>query len=626
MAVSYEEAIQQIKDRIDIVEIISEEVILKKSGNRYIGLCPFHAEKTPSFHVDPQKGFFHCFGCGAGGDAITFLMKIKNLDYPQTIRFLADKFNIELPERNGKTGVSKELKTQMMEACKKASEFFSQELNDLNEIHSIKQYLKNRGITQEVILKYNLGLAPKEPDSLYKKLKKEYSDEILEKAGLIMKSMQGRYYDRFRNRLTIPIQDENGNFVAFGARAIEDGQNPKYLNSPDSLIYNKSRLLYGLFTAKEAIKEEDSVVIMEGYFDVISAQANGIKNVVASCGTSLTSEHIKLIAKYSKSRKIYLSFDTDNAGIKATKRGGTIIKEAFKGIGNVKQFDEAHLSSNEDKYSCEIRVVAPPNGKDPDEFIRNGGAEEFKQIIKNAPLLIDFELNEALKHWDSFASPVEKAKYINNLIIPILKEVQNNVIQAEYVKIAAQKLNVDEQALMKDVQSTLNEEFFKPTLILKNVTNSSTIEEKTQKNILSLYLINDSPLNFSQICEKIKDVEFEDEKLIIVKNTIDKLIGSVNNVRELIEALYAEFNQDEETKAIITELVTISEPFNNLSREDFEQIIAESIEKLNKLKKEQDRIKTKALYMQVNDDEMESLKMQMQLRDKINKKFGENNT
>ena len=327
MADTIEELVTQIKDRLDIVDVVSKEVILKKSGSHYWGCCPFHKEKTPSFSVNPNLGFFKCFGCGAGGDALTFIMKTQNKDFIEVIRELAEKFGLEMP-KNFKKPEAKGLKEAMIKACSKAAEFYNLRLlKDKNpETSKVLDYLSGRGITKDIIEKYNLGLAPKTYETFYKKFRDEFSDEVLEKAGLIIKTREGDYIDRFRNRVIIPIQNEFGEVVAFGARAIEKDQQPKYLNSSDSLIYNKSKLLFGLYTAKDAIKQEDSVILMEGYFDVISAQAHGIENAVASCGTSLTTDHIKLLSRYTPSRRIYLSFDTDAAGQKATNRNAELIK------------------------------------------------------------------------------------------------------------------------------------------------------------------------------------------------------------------------------------------------------------------------------------------------------------
>lgn len=618
MAQTFEEALSQIKSQMDIVDIVSEEVVLKKKGSNYWGLCPFHGEKTPSFSVNAERGFFKCFGCGVGGDAITFLMKIHNWDYMQTIKYLAERYNVELPEYNGDGGKHKEERTLMTEACKKAVEFYQDILLSSPSDNIAVKYLNKRDITPAIISKFSLGLSLKEPNMLYNKLKRDYDDSILEKAGLILKSNQGRYVDRFRNRIIIPIQNEQGEYIAFGARAIEEGQNPKYLNSSDSPIYNKSRILYGLYTAKEAIKQEDSVVIMEGYFDVISAQAHGIYNAIASCGTSMTLEHVKMLSKYTRSRRIYLSFDTDLAGQNATKRGGELIKSAFSGLGNIKQFDESHISANDDKYACEIRVVSPPEGKDPDEFIRSSGVEAFKSYIEHAPLLLDFELNQLLKKKNEVTTPQEKSELVKE-ILPVLNDVQNPIIQSEYVKIVATALSLDDKALQQDVKKVSRTDFIVPEVSSVNVTKSSPIEEIAQKNLLSLFLVNVSPYSTDMISGRIKSVNFTNKTLIIVKDTIDKLINTVNNVSDLTNKLYIEFSQNQEIKSLITDLICISETFNNLKEAEFDAIIRENIETLEKCRLNEEHLQMKKLYQEANDDETESLKVQMQLRDKIKK-------
>lgn len=618
MAQTFEEALSQIKSQMDIVDIVSEEVVLKKKGSNYWGLCPFHGEKTPSFSVNAERGFFKCFGCGVGGDAITFLMKIHNWDYMQTIKYLAERYNVELPEYNGDGGKHKEERTLMTEACKKAVEFYQDILLSSPSDNIAVKYLNKRDITPAIISKFSLGLSLKEPNMLYNKLKRDYDDSILEKAGLILKSNQGRYVDRFRNRIIIPIQNEQGEYIAFGARAIEEGQNPKYLNSSDSPIYSKSRILYGLYTAKEAIKQEDSVVIMEGYFDVISAQAHGIHNAIASCGTSMTLEHVKMLSKYTRSRRIYLSFDTDLAGQNATKRGGELIKSAFSGLGNIKQFDESHISTNDDKYACEIRVVSPPEGKDPDEFIRSSGAEAFKSYIEHAPLLLDFELNQLLKKKNEVTTPQEKSELVKE-ILPVLNDVQNPIIQSEYVKIVATALSLDDKALQQDVKKVSRTDFIVPEVSSVNVTKSSPIEEIAQKNLLSLFLVNVSPYSTDMISGRIKSVNFTNKTLIIVKDTIDKLINTVNNVSDLTNKLYIEFSQNQEIKSLITDLICISETFNNLKEAEFDAIIRENIETLEKCRLNEEHLQMKKLYQEANDDETESLKVQMQLRDKIKK-------
>ena len=622
MAKTIEELVSQIKDRLDIVEVVSEQVILKKNGGHYWGLCPFHKEKTPSFSVNPQLGIYKCFGCGAGGDALSFIMNTKGIEFIDLIKDLAAKFGLEMPENFKKNEVSKGLKEEMTAASQKAAEFYNDLLLNKHskEADDALDYLTSRSISRDIIKKFTLGISPKAYTTLYDILKTDFSDSVLEKAGLILKGKNGGYIDRFRNRVIIPIQNETGDYVAFGARALEKEQSPKYLNSSDSLIYNKSKLLYGLYTARDAIKKEDGVILMEGYFDVISAQAHGIENAVASCGTALTSEHVKLLSRYTKSRRIYLSFDTDSAGQKATDRGAAIIREAFEGLGDIKQFDESYLSASDDKYSCEIRVIAPPEGKDPDEFIRTVGAETFKDIVKQAPLLIDYQINSFLKEKHKYKTPQEKTRYIKSFI-PVLMEINNEIIRSEYVKMVADAIGINENALETEIRKLKFSSGFETNTekdIKKIVTKSLTISEKVQKNLLSVFFVPDSHFTFARINEMIDNSYFTNETLINVKSTIDKLILTVNNVKELIEQLYTEYIKKPEMQKVLTDLISISETFTNLKPEDFECAIRENIARIKRCQWEEEKEKLRKMYKNADEDETEALKIQMQLRDKIN--------
>ena len=623
MAKTLEELVQQIKERLNVVDVVSEKVILKKNGSHYWGLCPFHKEKTPSFSVNPRLGIYKCFGCGEGGDALSFIMKTENRDFMDVTSELAERFGLEMPVSQHKA-VPKELKEEMMSACQKAAEYYNTYLMQDTSSDTIKvmEYLTNRGITKDIITKYSIGLASKSYNALYGMLRGKFSDDVLEKAGLIIANAHGAgYIDRFRHRIIIPIQNEFGDYVAFGARAIDSEQSPKYLNSSDSLIYNKSKLLFGLYTAKEAIKEDDKIVLMEGYFDVISAQAHGIKNTVATCGTSLTPDHIKLLSRYSKSRKIYLSFDTDAAGQKATNRNAELIRDAFEGLGNIKQFDESYISTTDDRYACEIRVIAPPEGKDPDEFIRSVGAESYREYMENAPLLIDFQINSILKDKHEIKTPTDKTRMVRR-IIPILQEINNSIIQTEYIKMVAGALNIDDDALYREVSRARNlnntePEFHANRIVKKNVS----VSEKAQKNLLSVFLVPDSNFSFEQIKEMIADTPFTSEMLINVKSTIDKLTCTVNNVKELIEKLYTAYLENPEMQRIVTDLISISETFHNLDDKDFRNIIQENINKIIQCQKDEEKEKMRHLYNSANDNETEALKIQMQLRDKINNRL-----
>ena len=541
-------------------------------------------------------------------------MKTQNKEFIEVIRELAERFGLEMP-KNYVKGESKGQKDEMIKACTKAAEFYNLRLLKDKEPETTKviEYLSGRGIT-----KYTLGIAPKEFDTFYKKFRNEFSDDILEKSGLILRTREGKFIDRFRNRVIIPIQNEFGEYVAFGARAVEKDQQPKYLNSSDSLIYNKSKLLYGLYTAKDSIKENDSVILMEGYFDVISAQAHGIENAVASCGTSLTADHIKLLSRYTPSRKIYLSFDTDSAGQKATDRNAELIKEAFQGLGNIKQFDESYISTSEDKYACEIRVISPPEGKDPDEFIRSVGAESYREYMQHAPLLLDFQLGNIIK--DKPKTPIEKTQMVKR-ILPVLNEIENEIVQSEYVRMIANTLDIDETALMREVKKANRITAAAQTNINTIVKKDIPILEKAQKNLLSVFLVTDNHFSFEQIKQMIGDTEFTDQTLINVKSTIDKLTCTVNNVKELIEQLYTAFINNPEVQTLITDLITTSETFQNLDDRDFQTAVQENINKINQCQKEKEKEKIRNLYKSANDNETEALKIQMQLRDKINNRL-----
>ncbi len=617
---TYNEVIDEIRNRLDILDVVQSRVVLKKKGANYWGCCPFHNEKTPSFSVNVQKGIFKCFGCGEGGDAISFLMKINNQSFNEVIKDLAQQFGIELPSYSGNLKQHAEEKQQIKDLLSKTCDYYHNNLLTSPESADALKYLEKRGITKEIIEEYKLGFSFNHYDDLIKKYKSEYTPVIYEKAGLAVKTEKGDYIDRFRNRIMIPIRDESGNVIAFGARAVLDNQNPKYLNSPDTVLYNKSRVLYGIDKAKNKMIEDDFVVIMEGYFDVISAQAAGLKNAVASCGTALTVDHVRLIAKYSKSRKIYLAFDTDTAGLKATQRSTEVIKEAFSGLGNLKIFDQTYSSLSDDKYTCEIRVVAPFDSKDPDEYIREYGIETYKKYIKKAPLLLDFELEQIIKDYKDDFSPTDKLKLVKK-IMPLIEEIPNNIIQNEYIKLISEKIDINEKALVREVNRS---KMFK-TVDNKDftgiVTKTSNIYEKAQKNLLCLFLTGESDIGINYLTEIIKNVKFIDKNLIIIKEAIDKLLYQVNNdVEKLIQALYTQFAEDNELKDIITDLIYISDSFKNLSERDFRAVVDENVSKIQQYQIDCEKKELASKYKKLNDDDIESMQFQMQLREKIRNK------
>ena len=584
--ITYGQAVEQIKNSLDIVDVISKYVVLKKSGHNYSGLCPFHNEKTPSFVVTPSRQIFKCFGCGEGGDVIAFLMKINNQDFKEVIAEQAAVLGIELPKGSKDSSSKyKQEKERLLNAMDEATKFYHKKLL-ANE--RALEYLEKRGVGEVAIGKFFLGLAPNSNFELKEHLReKGYTNDEMYKAGLLYEK-NGDFLDRFKNRIIIPIMDVNSNTIAFGARAIMEGQNPKYLTSPDSSIYNKSNVLFGLNRAKDYIKQEDSVIIMEGYFDVISAHVAGVQNAVASCGTALTPQHIKLIARYSPSRKIYLAFDSDSAGQKATKAGAEVIKNIFSSLGDIKQYDSSY-SDNSDSV-CEIRVVSQVGGKDPDEFIREFGAQEYKNHIKNAPLFLDYRLNKALEELKNDATPQQKSITVQQ-IADILSEIQNPVILSEYIKNISFKINLDEEILKTQIEKSKykNESFeefevatpkTQPKYPSKDLNTRYNLMEN---NLIKLAFVANTPEKKNFYIHAISTYKAHSEANCAIIAAIDKALGEINNIDELAKKVFCEFYNNKDMQKKLSDEIFASAQYENLDYENYIQAVNEIFERLNSI-------------------------------------------
>ncbi len=593
--VSYQQAVEQIKNSLDIVDVISRYVVLKKTGRNFQGLCPFHNEKTPSFVVTPDKQIFKCFGCGEGGDVFTFLMKINNQNFTEVIEEQAAALGIELPKVNSKNAIqNKQEKERLYDAMELATKFFKQ---NLMSNQKALEYLEKRGINEVAISKFSLGLAPKGNFDLKNYLTGlGFTVSELAKAGLVYEK-DGNYLDRFKNRIIIPIKDINSNTIAFGARAILDGQMPKYINSPESIIYNKSAVLFGMNRAKETIIEKDSIIFMEGYFDVISAHLGGVENAVATCGTALTPQHIKLISRYTKSRKIYLAFDTDSAGKKAIEHGAEVIKNIFSSLGDIKQFD-SNFKENNDNV-CEIRVVQEIEGKDPDEFIREFGGEEYLKKVEKAPLLLDYQLEKIYSSIEGKLSPQKKSEYVIQ-IADILYQIKNPVILDDYIKVASFKLDVSQTNIKTQIQNRQSDEF---GILKVEDENHLTIRKTTtdnpqhqmEENLLKLAFAADSKekQNFFKEATSSYSCENEDNKEILA--SIDKNFDEVNNVDELAKKVFLGFYNKQHIQKKISDNVFSSHEFNNLSHEDYKKAVRETIQRLNKMNEQKKKEELKKL-------------------------------
>lgn len=599
--ISYSRAVEQIKNSLDIVDVISKYVVLKKAGHNYSGLCPFHNEKTPSFVVTPSRQIFKCFGCGEGGDVLAFLMKINNQNFKEVIEEQAAALGIELPRASKDSLKYKEEKERLLGAMDEAMKFYHQNL--LKNERAL-EYLEKRGVTEVAIGKFFLGLAPNSNFELKEYLReKKYTNDEMYKAGLLYEK-NGDFLDRFKNRIIIPIMDINSNTIAFGARAIMEGQNPKYLNSPDSTIYNKSSVLFGLNRAKDYIKQEDSVIIMEGYFDVISAHCAGVQNAVASCGTALTPQHIKLIARYSPSRKIYLAFDSDSAGQKATNAGAEVIKNIFANLGDIKQYDSSY-GDNENSV-CEIHVVSQVGGKDPDEFIREFGAQEYKNHIKNAPLFLDYRLNKELEQISPDITPQEKSEKVQQ-IADILSEIQNPVILSDYIRNTSYKLNIEEEILKNQVQkakyknSMPDEEYSSnpvqktPNRQAKDLNTRYTLMEN---NLIKLAFVANTPEKRNFYSHAISAYKAKDEANFKIITSIDNALREVNNIDELAKKLFCEFYNSTDIQQKLSDEIFSSTEYENLDYENYIQAVNETFERLNNIN---DRLKKHELRQKIKD-------------------------
>lgn len=423
-----EEVIQKIKDQSNIVDIISENVRLKRSGKNYVGLCPFHNDKSPSFSVSSEKQIYKCFSCGEAGNVITFIMKYKNFTFQEAAKYLADKAGIELGTNNKDNSYKSQKRDIIYKVNVESARYY---FGNLQKNKFAKDYLLNRGINEKTIKKFGLGYSIDSWHALLKHLKsKGYSDKLLLESGVVSKSEKsGNIYDRFRNRIIFPVFDVKGRVIGFGGRVL-DNSKPKYLNSPETLVFQKGTNLYGLNFAIKNGMIKDYIIIVEGYMDLIALHQQGITNVVASLGTALTVNQARLLKRYVD--KIIISYDADLAGQTATVRGLEILKNA----------------------GFEINVLKVPDGKDPDEFVRKHGKDEFLGLIKNSLPLIDYKLARASEGLD-LKNSRDLVKY-GEKITDILKSL-NPVEKDVYIKKISEETSIKEQALYDLLSDAINE-------------------------------------------------------------------------------------------------------------------------------------------------------------------------
>ncbi|HXN20598.1 MAG TPA: DNA primase [Candidatus Binatus sp.] len=423
---------ERVKQQADIVRVIGEYVRLKKSGQNFAGLCPFHQEKTPSFNVHPVKQIYHCFGCGVGGDVFKFVMELEKCTFPEAIRTVAEKCGIAIPkprERSPEERRENQQRSALVEMHREAAAFFARQLHESPEGKVAYAYLEDRGLNREAMMKFGLGFAPSSGDALLRFLKQKYPEKLLEVSGLLSREQSGRFFDRFRRRIMFPIANEGSKVIAFGGRAMGDDM-PKYLNSPETPIYSKSNVLYHLDRAKEALRQNEFGVLVEGYMDAIAVARAGIVNVIASCGTSLADPQIKLLGRFT--RRVIVNYDPDVAGQAATERSLTLLLE--------KEFD--------------VRVLALPGGSDPDKFLKEQGAEAYKKLLMQAPAYLDYLIGRA-KLMDR--TTADGRVLALNFLMPYVQRLPNRLLRSEWATRIASELRVDEPVLREALRRAATE-------------------------------------------------------------------------------------------------------------------------------------------------------------------------
>lgn len=511
-----EELIDEIKNSNDIVDIISQYVILKRSGRNFFGLCPFHKEKTPSFSVSPDKQIFHCFGCGAGGNVIHFISKIENVDFKESLEILADRVGIKLPTlENSVDSKRLELKEKVYEINKIVAMHYHETLYK-PQAKVAQEYVKKRKLDNKALKEFCIGYA-ENANILYKLLKeKGYTEEEILASDLVIKK-DNNYVDRFKNRLIFPIQDIRNRFIAFGGRVL-DNSLPKYINSPENIVYSKARNLYGLNVAKNS--KTRKLIIVEGYMDTVSLHQRGIDNVVASCGTALTEAQGRLLRKYAE--KVIISYDSDSAGQAATLRGLEILNN----------------------LGCDIRILQMKGAKDPDEYVIKYGNGRFNDLVENAISLVEFKI-KVLKKGLNIENTNDKIKFMNE-IAKILGGVENKIEQEIYIDKISRDYNISKEAIYAQINKN---EYAKNkgSKILESSNNRKPIlkEQKVQinpelekrENIIISLLLEGKEEVYNRIKDIINPSDFKNEsnKKIMEKlyEELEKGNSNINNIIDI---------------------------------------------------------------------------------------------
>ncbi|MCJ7694243.1 MAG: DNA primase, partial [Anaerolineaceae bacterium] len=444
--------VDEIKTRVDLVDYVSATVKLKHSGKNYTGFCPFHSNtRTPAFVIFPETQTWRCFGqCNEGGDIFGFVMKKEGWDFGEALRFLAERAGVQLPSYSEENGISKEHSEQLNRILEVSALFYRQQMLETPRGHETLEYLHMRGLSDQTIKIFGMGHAPDGWDALIDHLKsKGYQEQLMLDAGLVSERDSGGCYDRFRNRLMIPIRDAYGKMAGFGARVLDPNDVPKYLNSPKTDVFDKGRLLYGLDAARQNIRAKNQVVIVEGYLDVIALHQAGFANAVSPMGTALTEDQFRLVKKFT--RRIILALDPDAAGEKATLRGLETARQTMDQDSEIR-FDARGLLHFERRLNADIRVTTLPEGKDPDEIVIEN-PERWEQIIANAKPIVEHVMETLVAAND--VSDIKVKSEIAQQVLPLIEDVPDRVEREAYRQKLAYLIKVDERALIAPSTSPL---------------------------------------------------------------------------------------------------------------------------------------------------------------------------
>lgn len=546
------DVINQVIERSDIVEIIGNYTALKKAGRNFKALCPFHHEKTPSFVVNPDKQIFHCFGCNAGGNVVGFLMRQEHWEFPEAVRFLADKAGVVIPEdESTSAGPSRQQREEILKINALAAGFFHETLLSAREddVKKAREYLKGRGINLETVKKFQLGFAPNEWDALLKYLKsKGTAEEVVSKAGLVI-AREGKngYYDRFRNRVVFPILDTQSRFVAFGARAMQDSDGAKYINSPETAVYTKGQHMFGLQLSRASAAKQDRIIVVEGYMDMIMPYIHGVENIAASLGTALTVDQVRLVRRYTSN--VVMLYDSDAAGQSAIARSLDLL------------IDEG----------MNVRVAALAEGDDPDSFIRRQGIEAFNACVQRAQPLLDFKFNWLARQYDPLT--VEGKSKISQELLGTIGRFQSEVTKYELTKALAQKLNVPEGVLLK--QSAGSKSQVVPAKAAAVEIKASVLPNAGQELLLALFLKDPAWVKAAE--EHIGPEDFPDGQLRRVVEVIWSLAKETRDwtVNDLLSRL-----DDGPSQGLVTGLISVEEG----KLKDPSRVFLDCIEKIKKVK------------------------------------------